>query len=119
MAEELLWFISGSTDAGVLKQKGVGIWDGNGSREYLDSIGLQHRWLPALYTCSSPGVGTCTHAVWFLCTSCSLLAHLRRPAHHICSLLEDVQPHDSIYAMPYGLSTLMHSAHLRQQHPRL
>lgn len=43
MAEELLWFISGSTNAGVLKQKGVGIWDGNGSREYLDSIGLQHR----------------------------------------------------------------------------
>ena len=43
MAEELLWFISGSTDASVLKQKGVGIWDGNGSREYLDSIGLHHR----------------------------------------------------------------------------
>ena len=43
VAEELLWFISGSTDASVLKQKGVGIWDGNGSREYLDSIGLHHR----------------------------------------------------------------------------
>ena len=43
VAEELLWFISGSTDAGALKRKGVGIWDGNGSRAYLDSIGLQHR----------------------------------------------------------------------------
>ncbi len=43
MVEELLWFISGSTDARVLKAKGVGIWDGNGSREYLDSIGLHHR----------------------------------------------------------------------------
>ena len=44
VAEELLWFISGSTNASVLKQKGVGIWDGNGSREYLDSIGLHHRY---------------------------------------------------------------------------
>ena len=46
VAEELLWFISGSTNAGVLKQKGVGIWEGNGSREYLDSIGLHHRYFP-------------------------------------------------------------------------
>ena len=43
VVEELLWFISGSTDAGALKRKGVGIWDGNASRAYLDSIGLQHR----------------------------------------------------------------------------
>ena len=43
VVEELLWFLSGSTDAGVLKRKGVGIWDGNASRAYLDSIGLQHR----------------------------------------------------------------------------
>ncbi|KAK9844173.1 hypothetical protein WJX81_006995 [Elliptochloris bilobata] len=43
VVEELLWFISGSTDAGVLKRKGVGIWDGNASRAYLDSIGLHHR----------------------------------------------------------------------------
>lgn len=43
VVEELLWFISGSTDAGALKRRGVGIWDGNASRAYLDSIGLQHR----------------------------------------------------------------------------
>ena len=43
VAEELLWFISGSTDARLLQAKGVHIWDGNGSREYLDSIGLPHR----------------------------------------------------------------------------
>jgi thymidylate synthase len=40
--EELLWFIKGSTDAHLLKAKGVGIWDGNGSREYLDKVGLGH-----------------------------------------------------------------------------
>ena len=111
VAEELLWFISGSTDAGVLKQKAVGIWDGNGSREYLDSIGLQHRCLPAPCACSSPGVGTCTPAVWFLCPACSLPAHIRRPAHHMYSLLKDVQPQDSMCALQHGLSTLMHSAH--------
>jgi thymidylate synthase len=40
---ELLWFISGSTSSTPLSSIGVKIWDGNGSREYLDSIGLTHR----------------------------------------------------------------------------
>ena len=40
---ELLWFIAGSTDSKLLSAKGVKIWDGNGSREYLDSVGLSHR----------------------------------------------------------------------------
>lgn len=35
--EELLWFIQGSTDAKVLANKGVHIWDGNSTREFLDS----------------------------------------------------------------------------------
>ena len=61
VAEELLWFISGSTDAGLLREKGIKarhvcvgmfvffkraklqIWDGNGSRAFLDSRGLAHR----------------------------------------------------------------------------
>ena len=38
--EELLWFIRGDTNADHLADKGVHIWDGNSSREYLDSIGL-------------------------------------------------------------------------------
>lgn len=37
---ELLWFISGSTDSHVLSAKGSRIWDANGSREFLDSVGL-------------------------------------------------------------------------------
>jgi dihydrofolate reductase/thymidylate synthase len=43
VAEELLWFISGKTDARILQEKNIRIWDGNGSREYLDSIGLTQR----------------------------------------------------------------------------
>ncbi|KAL3150606.1 hypothetical protein ABBQ32_000413 [Trebouxia sp. C0010 RCD-2024] len=43
VAEELLWFISGSTSAQVLQDKNIHIWDGNGSRDYLDSIGLTDR----------------------------------------------------------------------------
>lgn len=39
-SKELFWFLSGSTDNGVLQQQGVGIWNGNASREYLDSRGL-------------------------------------------------------------------------------
>jgi len=42
VVEELLWFISGSTDSNVLKEKGVKIWEGNSSREFLDSQGLSH-----------------------------------------------------------------------------
>ena len=41
--KELLWFVSGSTDNGVLKEQNVKIWNGNASREYLDSIGLKDR----------------------------------------------------------------------------
>lgn len=37
---ELLWFVAGCTDAKKLSEKGVRIWEGNGSREYLDKVGL-------------------------------------------------------------------------------
>lgn len=40
---ELLWFISGSTSSLPLSEAGIKIWDGNGSREFLDSRGLGHR----------------------------------------------------------------------------
>ncbi|GFP88101.1 bifunctional dihydrofolate reductase-thymidylate synthase 1 [Phtheirospermum japonicum] len=43
VVEELLWFISGSTNAKILQEKGIHIWDGNASREFLDSIGLTDR----------------------------------------------------------------------------
>ncbi|KAM6599048.1 hypothetical protein CsatA_018657 [Cannabis sativa] len=43
VVEELLWFISGSTSAKVLQEKGIHIWDGNASRDYLDGIGLTDR----------------------------------------------------------------------------
>ena len=43
VAEELLWFVSGNTNAKDLQDKNIHIWDGNGSREYLDSIGLTER----------------------------------------------------------------------------
>jgi len=43
IAEELFWFIRGSTNAAELAEKKVMIWEGNSSREYLDSIGLTHR----------------------------------------------------------------------------
>ena len=40
--KELLWFIQGCTDNDVLQKQKVRIWDGNASREFLDSRGLQH-----------------------------------------------------------------------------
>lgn len=43
VAEELLWFISGCTDGEVLSAKGIRIWDGNGSREFLDRLGFHDR----------------------------------------------------------------------------
>ncbi|CAF1042381.1 unnamed protein product [Brachionus calyciflorus] len=41
--EELLWFIRGSTNAKELSSKGVKIWDGNSSREFLDKQGFYER----------------------------------------------------------------------------
>jgi thymidylate synthase len=41
IVEELLWFLKGSTNANELKEKNVNIWNGNSTREYLDSVGLQ------------------------------------------------------------------------------
>ena len=43
VAEELLWFISGSTDANKLSEKGVKIWNKNGCRENLDKLGFKER----------------------------------------------------------------------------
>lgn len=42
IVEELLWFLRGSTNALELRQKNIHIWDGNSTREYLDSIGLDY-----------------------------------------------------------------------------
>ena len=38
--KELLWFIAGDTDNKTLQNQGIHIWDGNASREFLDSRGL-------------------------------------------------------------------------------
>lgn len=38
--KELLWFIRGETDNKLLQDQNVHIWDGNSSREFLDSRGL-------------------------------------------------------------------------------
>lgn len=40
VCEELLWFLRGETNAKLLSDKGVKIWDDNGSRSFLDSRGL-------------------------------------------------------------------------------
>ncbi|KAL3285363.1 hypothetical protein HHI36_019471 [Cryptolaemus montrouzieri] len=43
VVEEMLWFISGSTNAFDLNSKNVHIWDANSTREYLDNAGLPDR----------------------------------------------------------------------------
>lgn len=42
VVEELLWFIRGETDSKKLEEKGVKIWTGNTSREFLDKKGLKY-----------------------------------------------------------------------------
>uniref|UniRef100_A0A6P6YJI1 Thymidylate synthase n=1 Tax=Dermatophagoides pteronyssinus TaxID=6956 RepID=A0A6P6YJI1_DERPT len=39
---ELLWFLNGGTHSRELEKNGVKIWQANGTREFLDSRGLQH-----------------------------------------------------------------------------
>lgn len=43
IVEELLWFVQGCTDSTQLSAKGIKIWDGNGSKEFLEKRGLGHR----------------------------------------------------------------------------
>jgi len=40
IVEELLWFLRGSTNSKELEEKGINIWKGNSTKEYLNSIGL-------------------------------------------------------------------------------
>lgn len=42
VAEELLWMIGGRTDSKELNEKGVKIWNANGSVEFLQSCGLDY-----------------------------------------------------------------------------
>lgn len=60
VAEELLWFISGNTNAKVLRDKGVTIWDDNASRTYLDSVGLKDREEDDLGPCFIAGTNVAT-----------------------------------------------------------
>lgn len=43
VAEELLWFVHGCTNAKVLQDKNIHIWDGNSDRKFLDQLGLTER----------------------------------------------------------------------------
>jgi thymidylate synthase len=43
VVEELLWIISGKTDAKILDAKNVKIWNDNGTREFLDKLGFKDR----------------------------------------------------------------------------
>jgi thymidylate synthase len=40
---ELLWFMSGCTSSKPLSHAGIHIWDGNGSRQFLDNLGFTDR----------------------------------------------------------------------------
>ncbi len=42
IVKELLFFINGSTNANILKEQGVGIWDANTSKQFLKSRGLDY-----------------------------------------------------------------------------
>lgn len=40
--EELFWFFKADTNANHLKKKGVHIWDGNTTKDFLDNLGLDY-----------------------------------------------------------------------------
>ena len=40
--KELIWFMNGKTSNTLLKNQNVKIWNGNATRDFLDSRGLHH-----------------------------------------------------------------------------
>lgn len=42
IVEELCFFLRGQTDSKILEEKGINIWKGNSSREFLDSVNLTY-----------------------------------------------------------------------------
>lgn len=42
IAEELFFFLRGQTSSKILEEKGINIWKGNSSREFLDSVNLNY-----------------------------------------------------------------------------
>lgn len=40
--EELLFFLRGESNSKILESKGINVWKGNTTREFLDKTGLQH-----------------------------------------------------------------------------
>tara|TARA_B110000263_G_C15309336_1_gene512182 strand:- start:3761 stop:4900 length:1140 start_codon:yes stop_codon:yes gene_type:complete len=42
IVEELLWFLSGQTNSKILSEKNINIWERNSTKEYLNSINLNH-----------------------------------------------------------------------------
>jgi len=43
VVQELIWFLNGETSVKKLQEVGVHIWDGNSTREFMDSIGITDR----------------------------------------------------------------------------
>lgn len=43
IVEELLWFLRGEDNCKSLQEKGISIWDGNSSREFLDGRGFHDK----------------------------------------------------------------------------
>jgi len=43
IVEELLFFIKGQTNSKILEEKGVNIWKGNTSQEFIDNLGLPYK----------------------------------------------------------------------------
>ena len=42
VVEELLWFLRGQTNNKILNDKGIHIWDGNGSKDFMNKLGLDY-----------------------------------------------------------------------------
>jgi thymidylate synthase len=42
VVEELLWFLRGQTNNKILNEKDIHIWDGNGSKDFMNKLGLDY-----------------------------------------------------------------------------
>jgi len=116
IVKELIFFLNGETDANILSNQGVKIWNENTTREFLDSRGLKHykvgdigpmygfnfRFFGANYEgCDASYAGKGYDQLWHLINS---LVNDKNSRRHLMTTFNPAMVSQSVLAPCHGLT---------------